>query len=66
LDDQEQAMLVVENSGLEFNPMVGTRRGEVIELLDDDNGNVIDNNINKDMITRVKGRGTGTAKSHRK
>jgi hypothetical protein len=54
LDDQEQAMLAAENSGLEFNPMVGLHCGEVIELLDDDNDDVIDDNINKDMITRVK------------
>jgi hypothetical protein len=53
-DDQEQAMLAAENSGLEFNPVVGPHRGEVIELLDDDDDNVIDDNINKDMITRVK------------
>jgi hypothetical protein len=53
-DDQERAMLAVENSGLEFNPMVGPRRGEVIELLDDDDDDAIDDNVNKDMITRVK------------
>jgi hypothetical protein len=47
-------MLAAEISGLEFNPMVGQRHGEVIELLDDDDGNVIDDNINKDMITRGK------------
>jgi hypothetical protein len=55
LDDQEQAMLVADNSGLGFNPVVGPRLGKVIKLLDDDNDNVIDDNINKDMITRVKG-----------
>jgi hypothetical protein len=53
-DDQEGAMLEAENSGLEFNPVVGPRHGEVIELLDDDDDNVIDDDINKDMITRVK------------
>ncbi len=47
-------MLAAENSRLEFNPMVGPRRGEVIVLLDDDNDNVIDDDINKDMITKVK------------
>jgi hypothetical protein len=47
-------MLAAENSGLEFNPEVGPRRGEVIELPDDDNDNVIDDDINKGMITRVK------------
>jgi hypothetical protein len=52
-DDQEQAMLVAENSGLELNPVVGLRRGEVIELLDDNDDNVIDDNINEDMIIRV-------------
>ncbi len=54
LDDQEQAMLVAENSGLEINPVVGLRHGEVIELLDDDDDDVVDDNINQDMITRVK------------
>ena len=54
LDDQERAMLAAKNSGLEFNPVVGLCRGEVVELLDDDNDNVIDDDINKDMITRVK------------
>jgi hypothetical protein len=29
-DDQEQAVLAAENSGLEFNPVVGPRHGEVI------------------------------------
>jgi hypothetical protein len=47
-------MLVAENSGLEFNSVVGPCRGEVIELLDDDNDDVVDDNINKDIITRVK------------
>jgi hypothetical protein len=53
-DDQEQAMLAAENSGLEFNPVVGRHHGDVIELLDDDSNDVLDDNINKDMITRVK------------
>ncbi len=54
LDDQERAMLAAENSGLEFNPVVDPRSGEVIRLLDDDNDDAIDDNINEDMITRVK------------
>jgi hypothetical protein len=47
-------MLAEENSGLEFKPVVGLRHGEMIELLDDDNDDAIDEDINKDMITRVK------------
>jgi hypothetical protein len=47
-------MLAAENSQLEFNPVVGLHRGEVIELLYDDNDNVIDDDMNKDTITRVK------------
>jgi hypothetical protein len=65
-DDQEQAMLAAENSGLEFNPVVGPRRGEMIELLYDDNDDIIDDDINKDMITRVKEEGQEKQKSHRK
>ncbi len=53
-DDQERAMLAAENSGLEFKLMVGPRHGEVIDLLDDDDDNIIDDNINKDMSTKVK------------
>jgi hypothetical protein len=65
-DDQEQAMLAAENSGLEFNPMVGPCRGEVIELSDDDDDDAIDDNINKDMITRVKEEEQEQQKSHGK
>jgi hypothetical protein len=55
LSNKEQAMLVAENSGLDFGPIGESRvAGETIKLLDDDKNDVLDNDIRHDKEMRVK------------
>jgi hypothetical protein len=52
--NEEQAMIVTENSGLEFGTVgESCATGEVIELLDDDKNDMLDNNIRHDQEIRV-------------
>jgi hypothetical protein len=55
LSNKEQAMMAAENSGLEFGTVGEVRAaGEVIELLDDEENDMLDNNIGHDEEIRVK------------
>ena len=56
LRDKEQAMMVAENSVLEFETVGESRAaGKAIELLDYDESNMLDNDIKHDKEIRVKG-----------
>jgi hypothetical protein len=54
-NDEEQAMLVAENSGLEIGPAnKSCTTGEVIKLLDDDKVDTLDDNIRHDEEVKMK------------
>jgi hypothetical protein len=54
-NDEEQAMLVAENSWLEIGPVNKLpTTGEVIELLDDDKADMLDDNIRHDKEKKMK------------
>jgi hypothetical protein len=54
-NDEDQAIMVAENSGLEIGPVNKLRAtGEVIELLDDDEVDMLDDNIRHDKEVKMK------------
>ncbi len=51
-NDEEQAVLTAENSGLKFGPVNNTHIGEVIELLDDDIEDALNEGIRNDIMIK--------------
>jgi hypothetical protein len=52
--DEEQAMLVAENSGIEFRPVDTHERREVIKLLDDEDEDILNDFIQDNVAIKIK------------